>query len=63
MQIDFLDKNVFVMGGTSGINLGIAHVRDEAAVEAALGGAHDALGSLDVLVSDMTRSLAQAVGD
>jgi len=90
MQIDFLDKNVFVMGGTSGINLGIADafaeagarvavasrsqekvtaavarlrqhngetlgyvadVRDEAAVEAALGGAHDSLGPLDVLVS------------
>jgi NAD(P)-dependent dehydrogenase (short-subunit alcohol dehydrogenase family) len=87
---DFSGRNVFVAGGTSGINLGIAQafaargarltvisrspdrvaaaveslkaaggemlgfnadVRDAAAVSAALGGAHQAFGEIDVLVS------------
>lgn len=87
---DFTGKTVFIAGGTSGINLGIAEafagagaalavcsrspekveaavgklealgpkavgfcadVRDSAAVQEALKGAHEALGELDVLIS------------
>ncbi len=60
MQIDFRDKHVFVMGGTSGINLGIADAFAEGGARLAV--ASRSQDKVDAAVAQLQRHGGQAVG-
>lgn len=60
MQIDFRDKNVFVMGGTSGINLGIADAFAEAGARVAVASRNQE--KVDAAVAQLLQHAGDALG-
>jgi NAD(P)-dependent dehydrogenase (short-subunit alcohol dehydrogenase family) len=60
MQIDFQDKNVFVMGGTSGINLGIADAFAESGARVAV--ASRSQEKVDAAVARLQQHNGEALG-
>ena len=60
MQINFQDKNVFVMGGTSGINLGIADAFAESGARVAV--ASRSREKVDAAVAQLQRHNGEALG-